>query len=140
MRIRIGESNVVGGGGRTRRPRRGRRTRRRRRHCFGQEEGNSSSPSALMRSGHWIVTALRERGKNIWHSDCFGFRGREKMAVSGNTYNREGKFRVPARKKNRWNFTQISEISLRSKIFYFTKISSLTIINERKLLCLYMLV
>jgi hypothetical protein len=38
-----------------------------------------------MRSGHWIVTALRERGKNIWHSDCFGFRGREKMAVSGNT-------------------------------------------------------
>jgi hypothetical protein len=44
-------------------------------------------------------------------------------------------------KKFQRNFIKISEISyllVRSEIFYFTKISSLTTINQSKLLCLYM--
>jgi hypothetical protein len=45
------------------------------------------------------------------------------------------------RKKIQRNFIEISEISylsVRSKIFYFTKILSLTNISQSKLLCLYM--
>jgi hypothetical protein len=44
-------------------------------------------------------------------------------------------------KKIQRTFIEISEISylsVRSEIFYFTKISSLTTINQSKLLCLYM--
>jgi hypothetical protein len=41
-------------------------------------------------------------------------------------------------KKIQWNFTEISSFSVRSEIFYFTKILSLTMINQSKLLCLCM--